>query len=86
MVGFNWSEGGQRFQRTIFYVLIVFILVSSAYSAGPDVLAFFHTPPLADNMVTFDDRGLGLAIKYPSNWERSKIGQDQVTFIHSTRK
>jgi hypothetical protein len=81
MVGFNWSEGGQRFQRTIFYGLIVFILVSSAYSAGPDVLAFFHTPPLADNMVTFDDRGLGLAIKYPSNWERSKIGQDQVTFI-----
>ena len=81
MVGFNWSEGGQRFQRTIFFVLIVFILVSSAYSASPNVLAFFHTPPLAGNMVTFDDRGLGLAIKYPSNWERSKIGQDQVTFI-----
>lgn len=81
MIGFNWSEGGQRFPRTICYVLIVYILVSSAYSASPDVLAFFHTPPLADNMVTFDDRGLGLAIKYPSNWERSKIGQDQVTFI-----
>lgn len=81
MVGFNWSEGAQRFQRTICYVLIVYILVASAYSAGSDVLAFFHTSPLADNMLTFDDRGLGLAIKYPSNWERSKIGQDQVTFI-----
>ena len=81
MVGFNWSEGAQRFQRTICYVLIVYILVASAYFAGSDVLAFFHTPPLADNMLTFDDRGLGLAIKYPSNWERSKIGQDQVTFI-----
>jgi len=81
MVGFNWSEGAQRIQRTICYVLIVYILVSSANSAGSDVLAFFHTPPLADNMVTFDDRGLGLAIKYPNNWERSKTGQDQVTFI-----
>jgi hypothetical protein len=81
MVGFNWSEGAQRFQWTICYVLIVYILVASAYSAGSDVLAFFHTPPLADNMVTFDDRSLGLAIKYPNNWERSKTGQDQVTFI-----
>jgi PsbP-like protein len=81
MVGFNWSEGAQRFQWTICYVLIVYILVASAYSAGSDVLAFFHTPPLADNMVTFEDRSLGLAIKYPNNWERSKTGQDQVTFI-----
>lgn len=81
MVGFNWSEGAQRFQWTICYVLIVYILVASAYSAGSDVFAFFHTPPLADNMVTFDDRSLGLAIKYPNNWERSKTGQDQVTFI-----
>ena len=81
MVGFNWSEGAQRFQWIICYVLIVYILVASAYSAGSDVLAFFHTPPLADNMVTFDDRSLGLAIKYPNNWERSKTGQDQVTFI-----
>jgi hypothetical protein len=81
MVGFNWSEGAQRFQWTICYVLIVYILVASANSAGSDVLAFFHTPPLADNMLTFDDRSLGLGIKYPNNWERSKTGQDQVTFI-----
>ena len=36
---------------------------------------------MADNLITFEDQGLGLMIKYPSNWERSKIGQDQVTFI-----
>jgi hypothetical protein len=36
---------------------------------------------MAGNLVTFEDRGLGLMIKYPNNWERSKIGQDQVTFI-----
>lgn len=81
MDGFHWTEHTQRFQRTTGYVFVVIIVVSSAYPAGPDVLAFFHTSPLADNLVTFEDRGLGLTIKYPSNWERSKIGQDQVTFI-----
>lgn len=81
MDGFHRSRHARRFQRTIGYVFVVFFVVFIAYPAGSDLFAFFHTPPLADNLVTFEDRGLGLMIKYPSNWERSKIGQDQVTFI-----
>jgi hypothetical protein len=81
MDGFHRSRHARRFQRTIGYVFVVFFVVFIAYPAGSDLFAFFHTPPLADNLVTFEDRGLGLMIKYPNNWERSKIGQDQVTFI-----
>lgn len=78
MNGFLWPEHGRSIRKTICYVFIVFVLVSVAYRA--DLLAFFHTPS-ADNLVTFEDRDLGLLIKYPSNWERSKVAQDQVTFI-----
>lgn len=81
MVEFHWSEHCHRYRRTIGYICIFFILVFVAYPAVPDLSAFFHTQPLADNLVTYEDRGLGLVIKYPSNWERSKIGQDQVIFI-----
>jgi photosystem II reaction center protein PsbP len=63
------------------YFFIVTVLVFLAYPFGPDLSAFFHTLSLADDLVTFEDRGLGVMIKYPSNWERSKIGQDQVTFV-----
>jgi hypothetical protein len=66
---------------TLAYILIVVIVPLLAYPAGTDLSAFFHTPPLAGDLVIFEDQGLGLMIKYPSNWERSKIGQDQVTFI-----
>jgi hypothetical protein len=62
-------------------VLLIFILACIAYPMSSDLSAFFHTQPLAENMLTFEDRGLGIAIKYPNNWERSKLGQDQVTFI-----
>jgi photosystem II reaction center protein PsbP len=71
----------EAFKGLLVIFFVVIILVSIAYPAGPDLYAFFHTPPLADNLITFEDQGLGLMIKYPSNWERSKIGQDQVTFI-----
>lgn len=81
MDGFHWCRHARHFQRTTGYVFVVIFVVFIAYPAGSDLFAFFHTPPLADNLVTFEDRGLGLMIKYPSNWERSKIGQDQVTFI-----
>lgn len=64
----------------VIFFLLVF-LVTAVYPIGSDLFAFFHTPPLEDSLVTFEDRGLGLMIKYPSNWERSKIGQDQITFI-----
>jgi hypothetical protein len=63
----------------VFFFLV--FLVTTVYPIGSDLFALFHTPPLEDSLVTFEDRGLGLMIKYPSNWERSKIGQDQVTFI-----
>jgi len=81
MVEFHWSQHGHRYRKAIGYICILFTLVFVAYPAVPDLFAFFHTQPLADNLATFEDRGLGLVIKYPSNWERSKIGQDQVTFI-----
>ena len=79
MTGFLWPEHGRSILKTICcYVFIVFVLVSNAYCA--DLFAFFHTPS-SNNLITFEDRGLGLLIKYPSNWERLKVGQDQVTFI-----
>lgn len=81
MVEFYWSQYARHYRRTIGYVIIFFVPLFIAYPAIPDLFAFFHTPPTADNLVTFEDRGLGLVIKYPSNWERSKISQDQVTFI-----
>jgi hypothetical protein len=64
----------------IIFLFLVF-LGTAVYSVGSDLFALFHTPPLEDSLVTFEDRGLGLMIKYPNNWERSKIGQDQITFI-----
>jgi hypothetical protein len=63
----------------IFFLLV--FLVTMVYPIGSELFALFHTPPMGDSLVTFEDRGLGLIIKYPNNWERSKIGQDQVTFI-----
>ncbi|MGA7368507.1 MAG: PsbP-related protein [Nitrososphaeraceae archaeon] len=81
MVEFHWSKHVRHFQRTVGYVFVFIIVVSITYPACPDLFAFFHIQPLADNLVTFEDRDLGLMIKYPSNWERSKTGQDQVTFI-----
>ncbi|HET6640509.1 MAG TPA: PsbP-related protein [Nitrososphaeraceae archaeon] len=81
MNGFLWFKPARPLQVAMGYFFIVIFIVSLAYPGGTDLLAFFHTPPLAGNLVTFEDRSLGLTIKYPSNWERSKIGQDQVTFI-----
>ena len=81
MNGFLWFKPARPLQVAMGYFFIVIFIVSLAYPCGTDLLAFFHTPPLAGNLVTFEDRSLGLMIKYPSNWERSKIGQDQVTFI-----
>ena len=81
MDGFRWFRPARPLQMTLGYFFIVVIVALLAYPAGTDLSAFFHTPPLASNLVTFEDQGLGLMIKYPSNWERSKIGQDQVTFI-----
>jgi hypothetical protein len=81
MDGFHWSKHAWHFQKTIGYILVVIIVVSITYDGGPDLFAFFHTASLADNLIAFEDLGLGLMINYPSNWERSKIGQDQVTFI-----
>lgn len=78
---FLWFERPRPFQRTLGYFFIIILLVFLAFPIVPDLSAFFHTPPMAGNLVTFEDRGLGLMIKYPNNWERSKIGQDQVTFI-----
>jgi hypothetical protein len=78
---FLWFERPRPFQRTLGHFFIVILLVFLAFPIVPDLSAFFHTPPMAGNLVTFEDRGLGLMIKYPNNWERSKIGQDQVTFI-----
>lgn len=80
MIGSVLSQDAWNTHKAICYVFIVVVfLVSVPYQA--DLIAFFHTQPFADDLVTFEDQGLGLAIKYPSNWERSKIGQDQVTFI-----
>ena len=79
--GFLWFKHAQPIQATIAYLFMVSIIVFLANPIGASVSAFFHTPPLAGNLVTFEDRDLGLMIKYPSNWERSKIGQDQITFI-----
>lgn len=80
-MGFTSLEIIDVFKGVSAIFFIVIFLVIMVYPIGSDLFAFFHTPPLADNLVTFDDRGLGVMIKYPSNWERSKIGQDQVTFI-----
>lgn len=71
----------EAFKGLLIMFFIIIIVVSIAYPTGPDLYAFFHTPPLADNLITFEDQDLGLTIKYPNNWERSKIGQDQITFI-----
>jgi PsbP-like protein len=79
--GFTSLNRIDVFKRVPAIFLIVIFLTTMVYPIGSDLFAFFHTPPLADNLVTFEDRGLDLMIKYPSNWERSKIGQDQVTFI-----
>jgi hypothetical protein len=76
-----WFRPTQPFQRYFGHFSIVVIMIFLAYPAGTELFALFHTPPMAASLVTFEDRGLGLMIKYPSNWERSKIGQDQVTFI-----
>src|ERR687891_1067750 len=81
MNGFLWFKPARPLQIALGYFFIVIFIVFLAYPGGTDLLAFFHTPPLAGNLVTFEDQGLGLIIKYPSNWERSKIGQDQITFI-----
>ena len=81
MDGFLWLKHARSVERTIGYFFIIIFVVFLAYPAVPNLSALFHTPPLASNLVTFEDRGLGFMIKYPSNWERSKIGQDQVTFI-----
>lgn len=78
MNGFLWPEYSRNILKTICYVFIIFVTLSNSYY--PDLFAFFHTPP-GVNLITFEDRGLGLLIQYPSNWERSKVGQDQVTFI-----
>ncbi|MGH9975275.1 MAG: PsbP-related protein [Nitrososphaeraceae archaeon] len=81
MNGFPWFKPARPLQMAMGYFFIMIFIGFLAFPAGSDLLAFFHTPPLAGNLVTFEDRDLGLVIKYPSNWERSKIGQDQVTFI-----
>jgi photosystem II reaction center protein PsbP len=76
-----WLRPPRLYERTLGYFFIIVIVTFVAFPAGTNLSAFFHTPPLAGNLVTFEDQSLGLMIKYPSNWERAKIGQDQVTFI-----
>lgn len=63
------------------YVFLVVILTWASYPGNIELSAFFHVAPPTESMVTFEDRSLGIAIEYPNNWERSKISQDQVTFI-----
>jgi hypothetical protein len=67
--------------RSLTLVLLILILACMIHPISSKVSAFFDTQSTAGEMLTFDDRALGLAIKYPNDWERSKIGQDQVTFI-----
>lgn len=67
--------------RPLTLVLLILIVICLIHPISSEVFAFFHTQSTAGEMLTFDDRTLGLAIKYPNDWERSKIGQDQVTFI-----
>lgn len=81
MTDFFLFRPARPLQRTLGYFFVAVIVISLAYPAGTDLSAFFHTPPLAGDLVTFEDPSLGVMIKYPSNWYTSKIGQDQVTFI-----
>jgi hypothetical protein len=67
--------------RPLALVLLIVITACMIHPIGSKVFAFFHTQPPAGEMPTFEDRAMGLAIKYPNDWEKSKIGQDQVTFI-----
>ena len=80
-IDFAGLNGIDVFRGVAAIFFLVVFLVTTVYPIGSGLFALFHTPPLGDSLVTFEDRGLGLMIKYPSNWERSKIGQDQVTFI-----
>lgn len=69
------------FRSQLRYVFTVLILTWAIYPGNVELSAFFHVAPPTEYMVTFEDISLGIAIEYPNNWERSKISQDQVTFI-----